>query len=183
MSEHQKETAFLRRLIAFDHSKERHKLEEGIAQAQRDGQCVRRAAALMALFTVLGAVGVGYGAVLQENFPYGKSRFVLDILCGLGLASLICLLSFGALMLAYRRKLNSLRAEGRRLVITNIEARFGQPLVTASEAARLEFTGLKGTQPTPPAVGPADRSNSIWGEMVRGTGKASPENTSSPGGS
>jgi len=183
MSEHQKETAFLRRLISFDHSDERHKLDEGIIQAQRDGQCVRRAAALMALFTALGAVGVGYGAVLQENFPYGKSRFVLDLLCGLGLASLICLLSFGALMLAYRRKLNSLREEGRRLVITNLEARLGQPLVMVSETTRLGFSGQKGAQPALPAVGPADRGSSVWGEMVRGTGKAAPENTPSPGGS
>src|SRR5437879_8848596 len=42
MSEHQRETAFLRQCILYDDTGERHKLEESITQLQRNELCVRR---------------------------------------------------------------------------------------------------------------------------------------------
>ena len=122
MSEHRTETGFQTHSIVFDDGDPRRKLEERIAQVQRDEGCVQRAASLMALFVVLGAVGFGYGAVLEENFPYGQSSFVIKLICEIGLAALISLVAFVGLLLSYRNKLNRLREECRGLVTKILES-------------------------------------------------------------
>jgi len=127
MSEHPTETGFQTHSIVFDDADPRRKLEERIAQVQRDEGCVQRAASLMALFVVLGAVGFGYGAVLEQNFPYGQSSFVIKLICELGLAALISLVAFVGLLLSYRNKLNLLREECRGLVTKLLESHLGQP--------------------------------------------------------
>lgn len=134
MSEHEKDLAFLRQCIFYADADERHKLEERIAQVKRDERCVQRAAWLMALFTALIAAGLAYGAVLQENFPYEQSRFVIKLICELGLASLICLVAFMGLLMAYRRELNRLREECRRLATKLLENRLGKPHAVLSSA-------------------------------------------------
>jgi hypothetical protein len=104
-------------------------LEERIAQVQRNDRCVRRAVWFMTLLTALSGAGLAYGAVLQENFPYGKSWFVIKVLCELGLASLICLVAFAGLWMVYRKELNRLRGQCRRLAATLLESRLGKPRV------------------------------------------------------
>ena len=130
MSEHRTETGFQTHSIVFDDGDPRRKLEERIAQVQRDEGCVQRAASLMALFVVLGAVGFGYGAVLEENFPYGQSSFVIKLICEIGLAALISLVAFVGLLLSYRNKLNRLREECRGLVTKILESHLGQHRLT-----------------------------------------------------
>jgi len=127
VSEHERDTAFLRQCIVYADSTERGKVEERITQVQRDERCVRRAVWVMAHLTALSAVGLGYGVLLQENFPYGKSRFAAKLLCEFGLASLISLVAFVALLMAYRKDLNRLRGECRRLATTLLESRLGKP--------------------------------------------------------
>jgi len=131
MSEQQRETAFLRQLIAYDDTAERHKLEEGITQAQRDERCVRRAVWLMVLLAALAAVGLGYAAVLLGDYPHNMSRFVTHFLvkgsCVLGLASLISLLGFVGVGAVYRKNLGQRREECRRLAATLLESRLGRP--------------------------------------------------------
>jgi len=116
MSEHQRETAFLRHIIRHGDSDECRTLDKRIAQIQCDQRCVQRVAAVTALFPFLALIGVGYGGILAENFPYNGSEFVFRLLCELGLASLICLVAFAGLLIVYRLKLNRLREEGRHLV-------------------------------------------------------------------
>ena len=127
VSEHERDTAFLRQCILYDDSIERGKVEERIAQVQRDERCVRRAAWLMAHLTALSAAGFAYGAVLQDNFLYGESQFVIRLICELGLASLISLVAFMGLLMAYRKELNRLREQCRRLATTLLESRLGKP--------------------------------------------------------
>jgi hypothetical protein len=127
MTEHQRETAFLRRLMVLDTSGEGRKLEKRIAQVQLDERCVKRVAWLMALLISLSAVGLAYGAVLVEDFPYGKSQLVLKFIYVLGLASLICLAAFACLLMAYRRKSNGLREECRQLITKLLEPQLGKP--------------------------------------------------------
>jgi hypothetical protein len=161
MSEHQRETAFLRHLLTFDDSAERRQLEEGIAQVQRDGRCVKRAATLMALLTALGAAGLGYGAVFQENFPYGKSRLVLELLGGLGLTALICLICFGALLMVYRQRMNGLREHSRRLVLRVLESR----LVSSPVAASTAGDPPRLATPAPQRAAPTPGGTPLWGEI------------------
>jgi hypothetical protein len=138
MSEHQREMEFLRPLIALDDSDERRKLEERIAQVHCDERCVQRAVSLMALFIALGAAAFGYVAVLQDNFPYGKEQFVLNIICELGLASVVCLLVFVSLLASYRKKLSRLREGCRRVVARLVESHVRKPHITALQRSNRE---------------------------------------------
>ena len=56
MSEHQKQTAFLRQCLLYDDTGEGHKLEESITQLQRNERCVRRAVGVMALGTLVNVL-------------------------------------------------------------------------------------------------------------------------------
>jgi hypothetical protein len=138
MSEHENELTFLRQCIRYGDADERGRLEERMTQVQRDGRCVRRAVALMALLIALGAAGLAYGALFQENFPYGQSRLVIKFLCVLELASLISLAAFAGLLMAYRKKLNRLREQCLRLAASLLESRLGKPRATALTGALKE---------------------------------------------
>jgi hypothetical protein len=105
MSEHRRDTEFLRSLIAFEETEQRRKLEARITQVLNDEQCVRHKAWLMALFTALGGVAFAYGVLLQENLPPGKSWFVIKLIGELDLAALISLVAFVSLLVRYRLKL------------------------------------------------------------------------------
>src|SRR5512141_2601387 len=104
MSAHQIETAFLSSVIPYADSDEPLKLQKSIAQLQRDERCVRRLAWAIVLFLTLWLAGVGYGGILQENFPYSLPEHVIHVFWGLVLASLICLVAFAGLLVVYRRK-------------------------------------------------------------------------------
>jgi len=125
MTEHQRETAFLRRIIRHDDSDESRELEKSIEQVQRDKRCVQRVAAVTALFPLLGIAGVAYGTILLENFPSKESELVSWVLCAVSLASLICLVAFAGLLTVYRKKLNRLREECRQLVTRLLESHLG----------------------------------------------------------
>jgi len=128
-SEHEKETAFLRRCIRYDESPAGRQLDERIAQVQRDERCLRRASWGMALVALLAAAGLVYGAVLLNDFPTHMSlfasQFVIKIISALVIGSLICLLGFAVLGLIYRKELNLRREECRRRVTRVLESRLG----------------------------------------------------------
>ena len=135
MTEHQRETAFLRRIIRHDDSDECRKLDRSIDQVQRDERCVARVAAVTALFPLLGIAGVAYGAILLEDFPSKGAELVSWVLCAVGLASLICLVAFVGLLMVYRKKLNQLRQECRQLVTRLLESHLGKAHTATSPAS------------------------------------------------
>jgi len=130
MSEHQKHTEFLRHCLRYGESTEHQALDKRITQIQRDERCVRRAVCLMVILTALVVAGLGYPAILVENFPYSAPQFIVNLICALGLASLICLLVFAGLGMAYRKKLDQQREESRQLVTRLLESRLGKPVTT-----------------------------------------------------
>lgn len=138
MSEHQIETAFLRSLILYADSDESLKLKDGIAQVQHDEHCVRRWAWAMTLLLTLGLVGVGYRALLQEHFSYHLPHHLINGLCALVLASVVCLMAFAVLLTVYRRRLNRLRKECRRLVTNLLELHLGKPRISTLARSRRE---------------------------------------------
>jgi len=127
MSDYHRETAFLRQVIAFGDTDERHRLEQRIAQLQRDQRCVQRAAWLMALLAALGVAALAYDAVFEDNFGYGTSRLVIKLVCELGLVSLISLVMMAGLSFLYRFRLSRLREECRLLVVDLLKSRLGEP--------------------------------------------------------
>jgi hypothetical protein len=127
MNARQTETSFLRYTIPCEDRDKPRKLENSIAQVQRDERCVQRFASVMALFLLLALVGVGYETMLQKNFPYDTSHPGIRVLCEIGLASLICLVAFAGLLMGYRKKLKRLREECRQLATGLLEPRLAKP--------------------------------------------------------
>ena len=126
MSEHQRETAFLRRVVLYDESDECRKLETDVARAEQDERCVQRVASVTALFPMLALAGMAYGAIL----PYdSRSELVIRVLCEVGLAALICLVIFASLLAVFRMKLNRLREECRQLITRRLESHPGTPRI------------------------------------------------------
>ena len=146
MSEHERETAFLRHLILFDESDECRKLEQSIVRVQHDVRCVKRLAWVTFLCSVLALAGVGYGVTLHRNFPFNGAELVFTVLCQLGLASLICLIGFAVLLTVYRERLNRLRKECRHLVIRLLESHLGKPPIAASHSRGRAFEDRETSQ-------------------------------------
>src|SRR5262245_42239973 len=117
MSEHHRETAFLKKLIRYDDTDTRCRLEEQIGQAERDERCVRGAACLVGLVAGLAVAGLCYSAVFLPDFPQNRSQIVLKLFCALGLGSLICLVAFLGVWFNYRRLLNQRREDCRKFVL------------------------------------------------------------------
>ena len=128
MSDHHRETLFLRQCILYEEGAERQQLEERIGRIQQDARCVRRAAWLMALLTALVVAGLGYAMVLVDNFPYSVPHFIITFALGVGVGSLISLLVFLSLGRFYRMRLDQRREECRRLVAKILESRLGKPV-------------------------------------------------------
>jgi hypothetical protein len=131
LTEHQRETAFLLKFIAYDDTTERHEVEAKITLAERHERCLRRAVWLMAVLAGLATVVLGYSAVLLEDYPQNVPRFlthfVVKASCALGLASLVSLLAFVGLWGWYRKDLHERREECRRLAAKVLESRLGRP--------------------------------------------------------
>ena len=136
MSDHQRETSFLRQCICYDDTEERHRLEERITLIQRDERSVRRAVWLMALLAALAMAGLGYSAVFMADYPLNVSqfttRFAIKALCVLGATSLFCLSGFLILGVVFRNELDHRREDCRRLALKVFETRLGQPRVVLS---------------------------------------------------
>ena len=130
MSDHHKQTEFLKRCLRYDESAGGQELERQISRIQRDERCVRRAVWLMAMVAALVVAGLGYGVISGDNFPDNLPRFVIKILCSFGLGSLISMLGFIGLGMVYRKKLNHQREECRQLVTRLLESRLGKPATT-----------------------------------------------------
>jgi hypothetical protein len=141
MSDHEKHTEFLRQCILYDKSARRQELHEGITQIQRDARCVRRAVRLMAMLTALVVAVLGYEMILVDNFPYNIPQFIMNIICGLGMGSLISLLAFMGLGMVYRMKLDQRREECRQLVARLLESRLGKPVTTPLRDMRDNHVG------------------------------------------
>lgn len=143
-NEYQKELSFLRHLMRYDETNERHALELKIARAQRSERCTRRAVGVMVVLFALAVAGLGYAALLLEDFPPNSTQFVTRIFCALGLASVVSLLAFAAFWLVARAELNEHRDACRRLVTKIIESRLGHPAaLSAVEMPETVFAGSR----------------------------------------
>ena len=128
---HHREAAFLKEAILYDDTAERHKLEQRITHIERDARCVGRAVWLMVLLTAVGISGLCYCAVFLADFPQNMEQFstrtAVKVFGALGLGSLISLLAFICLGVAYRREVNLRREECRSLIAKLLESRLGKP--------------------------------------------------------
>jgi hypothetical protein len=131
MSERERQTGFLARIIAYDDTAERETLEARMCETRKNEKCVRRAACLMLLSTALALAGLVYVIIFAADFPLDVvqllTRLSIKALSVVALGSLICAVAFVALGLLYRREFNRHREECRRLGVKILEARLGEP--------------------------------------------------------
>ena len=134
MSKRQKQTAFLKTLILHGDAEVRAQLEERIKRAERDEQCAWRALWLVSVLAVFSGFGICYSAVLIPEFFHNSWQTVVRLFCGLGLASLVCAVSFLACWLWCRAVLNRVQEDCRRFVMAMLEpSDRGQRLADANE--------------------------------------------------
>jgi hypothetical protein len=126
MSEYQRETEFLRQCILYDESAVRLELEAEVIHNLRNLRCVQRAAWLMAALTALAVVFLYYPAILLDNFPDSAPKFMVNLVCALGLGSFISLLVFVGLGMVYRKRLDLRREQCRQMVTRLLESRLGK---------------------------------------------------------
>jgi hypothetical protein len=138
MSEYHRETAFLKKLIRYDDTEARCRVEEQINQAESNERCVRGAVYLVGLMAGLAVAGLCYSAIFLPDFPQRKSQLVLKLFGALGLGCLICLVSFLGIWLNYRRQLNRRREGARKFVVALLDSRFGRtdPSLTAETVTK-----------------------------------------------
>jgi len=146
MGDHEKHTEFLRQCILYDESTRRQELHERITRVQRDARCVRRAVWLMAMLIALVVAGLSYEVLLVDNFPYNLPQLFINLVCALGIGSLICLLTFMGLGMIYRSKLDQQREECRQLVARLLESRLGKPVTTPLQDNRAGEEELRRTR-------------------------------------
>lgn len=145
-TEHERETDFLRRCIKYETSTAGRQLDERICRVQRDERCLRRASWLMAHVAVLATVGLGYAAVLLDDFPdrtsVFTSLFIIKIFCAVGIGSLICLLAFTGVGLLHRKELSQRRDECRGLVTNLLESHLGESRSKLRNGELKEFEAI-----------------------------------------
>jgi uncharacterized membrane protein len=130
MSEHQKQTDFLKRCLLYDDTAESRKLAESIAHLQNSERRVQYGLRLMGALAVLAVVGLCYSAIFLPYFPQNMlgftTHFITQVFCVLGIVSMVCLLVFAYLGVVYRKNLDQLREECRQSVAKCMETRMGK---------------------------------------------------------
>jgi hypothetical protein len=121
MTEHRKQAAFLKALLSFDDSTEHQALRDRLAQAESNERCILGACWLVGLIALFGLAGLGYSAVLLDQFFDGSTHVLIRIFGALGLGSGLCLLFFLGLWFWYRTAVNRIHEECRRVVTRMLE--------------------------------------------------------------
>lgn len=132
MSEHQKQTEFLKQCLLYDDTTESRKLAETMTQIQMDEQRVQRAMKVAGKFAVLAVVGVGYSVIFLDYYPEDVWGFSMHLFAQvfwmMGLVSIICLLTFAYLGSVHREELNQLHEECRETIAKFMDLRLGKPV-------------------------------------------------------
>lgn len=126
--EHHKEHSFLKLLIAHDASEESRQLQDGLAQAERDERCIRRAMFLMAVIFVLSLAGLGYCAILLPDVFSNPKHLIMRTLSYLGLGSLISEGVFLGYLLWHRLAVGRLHGQCRSLVLALARSQLRLPV-------------------------------------------------------
>jgi hypothetical protein len=141
MSDYNKETAFLRHILCHDTSSESRRVDETIARVHRERACIRKAAVTAAAFVLLAFV------FSHTEFFQSEPNFRMWALSVVGLAAMICLVTFLCVLVAYRAKLDRLRDECRNLARNLLETRLiPREQVLPIQTAALPAQATDGTQ-------------------------------------
>src|SRR3954469_11510327 len=94
MTERDRQTEFLMRLMVLAESKSDRGLHARIEQAQHDESCIRFALTLVMFIGGFAVSGLGYCSVLHPEFFDSTTPTLVKIFCAVALGSLICTVVF-----------------------------------------------------------------------------------------
>lgn len=123
MSEHRKQSEFLKKLVLHDDNSVNQALCERLAAAERNERCLLLACRLVGLIALVALAGIGYSAVLLPEFFDNATHVVLRFFSALGLGSALCVVVFLGLWFWYRGHTNRIHDECRRVITAMLEAR------------------------------------------------------------
>lgn len=123
MTERDRQTDFLMRLLVLADCKAEDDLHSRIQQAQHDEKCLQFAFTFVALVGGAALAGLGYCAVLHPEFFDNSAPTLVKIFCAVGLGCFICMLVFLACWLWYRGASNKVYEECRQRVLDAIQTR------------------------------------------------------------
>jgi hypothetical protein len=124
MSEHDKQTAFLKDLIRCEDNEQHRELEGRMSQAEQDERVVLCALRLVGVLSALALAGLCYAVLFTHDWPHERSNLLLKVFLALGLSACICLVTFSGAWCWYRAMLNRLQEECRRLMRAELKQRF-----------------------------------------------------------
>lgn len=130
MNEHQKQAAFLKSLMSYGDNEGHSVLFERLSVAERNERCLLCACRLVAVIALMGAAGIGYSAVLLPQFFDNVTHVIVQFFSALALGSFMCLTVFVGLWFWYRRSVNRIHEECRRVITSMLESRFQKPLTS-----------------------------------------------------
>jgi len=139
MSEHQRQTAFLKALILEEDTEEHRQLQEKIQQAERDERCICRAVRLVGVVSLLSLASLGYLAVLLPGFFDNSSHILIKFFAALSLGSAMCFVVFLGFWLWHRGLVNRALEDGRRCILAEHQVR-AHPKGTAPVTTGLSET-------------------------------------------
>ncbi len=126
MTEQEKQTAFLKDLIAHDESPQAKDIEERIKQTERDHRCILKALHLVVLVALLALGGLCYSAVLLPDFFDSSTPMIVRLQFDLVVGSIIGFVGFFFSWLRYRSRLHRLHEECRCCIRQFFNCRLGQ---------------------------------------------------------
>src|SRR3954471_20642614 len=162
MTEHERDTEFLKHCLGYGDSAEGHKLQERVTRIQQDERLVRRALWWMALSTLLAFAGVCYSTFFWsdlQNLSYITAHLLTKVFCVVGLGSFICMLAFCVMVKVYHHELNQRRADCRRLALELLQSLTGKTLQAAIIPARPAHLSIELAFPTGRVVKVAPESS------------------------
>ena len=123
MTEHQKESAFLKDLLRGEDNEICTRLHSQIIKSEENEKCVRCALFTVTTMGLLSLAGVGYSAVLLPDFFNNATPFLVRLFTALTLACVLCLSVYVSLWFSYRATTNQLLGEVRRFVLASTQSK------------------------------------------------------------
>ena len=123
MSEHRKQSEFLKKMVMIDDNLAHRALCDRLAAAERNERCLLLACRLVGLIAAVALAGIGYSAVLLPEFFDNATHIVLRFFSALSLGSALCFFVFLGLWFWYRSHTNRVHDECRRVITAMWESR------------------------------------------------------------
>lgn len=123
MSEYQKQTAFLKKLVLHEDTPSNRALCERLAAVERNERALRCASRLVGLIAMLGLAGLCYSAVLLPQFFDNSTHLVIRLCTALSFGSSLCFALFLGLQYSCRYSADRLHAECRVVISKMLAAK------------------------------------------------------------